>query len=295
MSAATSSSRSARPTAFTRTSSPEGLPRAEGRVEVTFKRRGERTVLADLFQSGCAKARFPRMVDGGPPEAVLINLAGGVTGADCFQQRIHFDEGTHAVVTTQAAEKVYKASLGSAPARVVNKLTVDADAFGEWLPQETIFFHGARLERRFEARLDPSARLLACEAVVFGRTAMGETVHDGSFRDVWRVYVGDCLLFADGVHFDGAIQNRLDRPAIADGGRALATILYVGPDCESLIDRAKDVLEPLGSAGGRAAASRLGDLIVTRLIAADGETLRAMLDTCLSTMRRVAAPKLWRC
>ena len=50
-------------------------------------RRGERTVLDHLYQKGSAKARFPKVFDGGPPEAVLINLAGGITGADCFQQR----------------------------------------------------------------------------------------------------------------------------------------------------------------------------------------------------------------
>jgi urease accessory protein len=274
---------------------------------VRFSRRGEKTVLADLFQSGSAKARFPKVFDGGPPEAVLINLAGGVTGADCFQQRIHFDEGTHAVVTTQAAEKIYKASEGAEPASVLNEVTVEADAFAEWLPQETIFFEGGRLKRRFEARLDRVARLLACEAVVFGRTAMGETVREGFLDDEWRVTVGDRIVYADGMRFDGAIQGRLDRPAIADGGRALATVLYVGPDSEGLIDQAKSALAPFQVKGKRAAASRIGDLIIARFIASDGRGLRAMLEAYLSTMRPViaagkstlqpaaGAPKLWRC
>jgi urease accessory protein len=263
---------------------------------VGFVRRGERTVLDHLYQKGSAKARFPKVFNGGPPEAVLINLAGGITGADCFQQRIHFGEGTHAVVTTQAAEKIYRASEGAAPAEVSNRLTVDADAFAEWLPQETIVFDSGRLARRFEARLDPRARLLACEAIVFGRTAMGETVHHGFLQDDWRITIGDRLIFADGLQFDGAIQSRLDRPAIADGGRALATVLYVGQDSEGLIDMAKQALDPFRTRTARGAASRLGDVIVARFIAADGQALRAMLDAYLPTMRRVAAgPKLWRC
>ena len=240
------------------------------------------------------------MFDGGPPEAVLINLAGGITGADCFQQTIHFGEETHAVVTTQAAEKIYRASHGADPADIVNALTIEADAYAEWLPQETIFFEGGRLNRRLEARLDPTARLLACEAIVFGRTAMGETVRDGYLRDDWRISVGDRIAFADGMRFDGAIQDRLDRPAIAEGGRALATVLYVGPDSERLIGKAKSTLAPFQLKGRRVAASRFGDLIVARFIAADGQALRSMLEAYLSTMRRVAAgaaaaPKLWHC
>ena len=215
-----------------------------------------------------------------------------------FQQRIHLGEGAHAVATTQAAEKIYRASDDDEPARVTNSLTVEANAFAEWLPQETIFFDGGRLRRRFEARLDPSARLLACEAIVFGRTAMGETVQDGFLHDEWRVFLGDRVIYADGMRFDGAIQNRLDRPAIADGGRALATVLYVGPDSEGLIDRAKEGLDPFRTADRRAAASRIGNLIVARFVAREGQALRAMLDAGhLSTIKRgtAGAPKLWRC
>ncbi|MEM9627343.1 MAG: urease accessory protein UreD [Pseudomonadota bacterium] len=253
-------------------------------------------MLRDLYQQGSAKARLPTTFDGGPPEAVLINLAGGLTGGDRLRQSANFEEGTHAIVTTQAAEKVYRASKGAAPARITNSLTVEA-AVSEWLPQETIFFDGARLHRTFEAALTKDARLLACEATVFGRTAMGETVHHGYFRDDWRITVDGRLIFADGFCLDGAIQDQLDRPAIAAGGRALAVVLYVGLDSEDLITLAKGVLEPFQAAGKRAAASRIGDLIIARFIAADGLALRSMLDAYLSTIKRGAAgaPKLWRC
>ncbi|MEZ5934018.1 MAG: urease accessory protein UreD [Alphaproteobacteria bacterium] len=280
-------------------------------MAVRFARRDDRTVLGDLYQQGSAKARFPKVYDGGPAEVVLINTAGGVTGADCYQQSVDFDEGTRAVVTTQAAEKVYKASEGASPARIANKLTAKAAAFAEWLPQETIFFDRGRLHRRFEARLDPTARLLACEAIVFGRTAMGETVESGSLRDDWRITVGDRVVFADSLAIDGAVQACLDRPAVTAGGRALATVLYVGPDSERLIDMAKDALGPFTQPGKRAAASRIDDLIVARFIAADGLSLRPMLDTYLSTIRYAAGqhgsgkstpqpaaggvPKLWCC
>jgi len=297
MSAATSLSKAAPLPGGTWTSTPDELPRAVGRVDVAFQRRGEKTALRDLYQQGSAKARFPKTFDGGPPEAVLINLAGGLTGDDCFQQTVDFGQGTHAVVTTQAAEKIYRASKGSGPARVTNKLKVKADAFAEWLPQETIFFNGGRLQRRFEINLDPTARLLACEAMIFGRTAMGETVQHGHFRDDWRVHIGQRLAFADGFHVDGAIQDCLDRPTIADGGRALATVLYVGPDIENLIETAKQTLDPFSAAGKRAAASLIDDLIVARFVASDGAVLRDMLRDYMTTMRRGAAglPKLWRC
>jgi urease accessory protein UreH len=38
-----------------------------------------------------------------------------------------------------------------------------------WLPQESILFSGARLERQFSIDMEPSATLTLCEAMVFGR------------------------------------------------------------------------------------------------------------------------------
>lgn len=263
-------------------------------------RRGDRTVLADLYQEGSAKARFPKVVDGGPPEAVLINLAGGVTGADRFRQRVDFGEATHGLVTTQAAEKIYRASGGSAPARITNSLTVGLASLAEWLPQETILFDGGRLQRRFAARLDPTARLIACEALIFGRTAMGETVESGAIRDEWRIHVGERLVFADALHLDGHIQNSLDRPATARGAKALATFLYVGADAERLLEPARAALAGYGEDGRRAAVSRLGCVLHARFIAGDGGLLRSMLIPYIETIRAAAGslgglPKLWRC
>ena len=301
MCAATSSSKSAAPTGLTWTSPPgSALPRAEGCVEIRFGRRGGKTVLLDLYQAGSAKARFPKVFGGGALEAVLINLAGGVTGADCFRQRVHFAEGAKAVVTTQAAEKIYKASRNDPPARIENRLTVEAGVFAEWLPQETIFFDGGRLERSLHVQLDQGAKFLASEALVFGRTAMGEAVRSGFLRDNWRVHIGGHIAFADGFCLDGAIQDRLDRKAIADGGRAVATVLYAGDDAAAYLEPARAALADCREKGGRAAVSCLGSVLHARFIAADGALLRATLIPYIETIRAAAGsigvlPKLWRC
>ena len=54
------------------------------------------------------------------------------------------------------------------------------------------------------------------EAVVFGRSAMGEAVEQGAFTDRWRVRRDGRLIFAETVRLDGAIARMLAR---AGGGR----------------------------------------------------------------------------
>ena len=179
---------------------PIELQRARGRAEVAVSRRDGGVRLDRLFQQGCAKALLPR--PGGPaPEVVLINTAGGVTGGDRIDWRLAAGAGAALVATTQAAERVYRSAGGAA--RIATRLTLGAGARLDWLPQETILFDGARLDRRLEVEMAADARLLALETLVLGRAAMGETVATGAVSDQWRIRRGGRLVHAEALRLDG--------------------------------------------------------------------------------------------
>src|SRR5262249_19090300 len=164
------------------------LQRSHGRLRLELRSLAGRSVLSTLFQQGAAKARFPRVAAGSLPEGVLINTAGGVAGGGFFSLGLGGLSGGGATATTQACERVYR-SLGE-PAAIDVALRVEAGGRLEWLPQETILFDRGRLARRIAIDVAPDATLLAVEAVVFGRTARGETVRDGLWRGCWRVRRG---------------------------------------------------------------------------------------------------------
>src|SRR5207248_3099403 len=144
-------------------------------------------------------------------------------------------------VTTAAAEKIYRASDGEAVIRA--KLALGRAARLSWLPQPTILFDQARLDRATEVVLAGDARLLAIETVIFGRGAMGEDVRRGACRDAWRVRRDGALLFADTFRVEGAIAAALDRKATFDGARAIAMVLYVAPDAAARLDEVRALLQ----------------------------------------------------
>ena len=144
--------------------------------------------------------------------------AGGIAGGDRHRLDISVQENARLVVTTAAAEKIYRA-LGP-DAEIEIKLNVVAGARLSWLPQETILFDRCRLSRRIDVELDGDASLIMAEMVVFGRSAMGEAVETGSFTDRWRVRRDGRLLFAETVKLDGAVAEMLAEPAVAAGGIA---------------------------------------------------------------------------
>jgi urease accessory protein len=257
--------------------------RAVGEVTLAVKSVNGKTRRARVHEAGSLRVRCP----GAPAaelEAVLINTAGGVAGGDRFALDITAGEGARLVVTTAAAEKVYR-TLGPHATNDV-KADVAAGATLAWLPQETILFDRARLSRSIEVDLAVDARLFLAEAVMFGRSGMGEAVQEGALTDRWRVRRAGKLLYAETVRLDGAIAARLALPAVAKGGVAIATVLAVPGDDGMVV--AVRALEFEGEVG----ASAWNGVAAVRLCANDGAALRRDLVHVMTALRG-SLPRLW--
>ncbi|MEQ9361010.1 MAG: urease accessory protein UreD, partial [Rhodospirillales bacterium] len=161
------------------------LQRARGRARIAVRAEGGITRLAELYQDGCAKLRLPKVYGPSSVEAVLLNTAGGLTGGDVYATEALAGPGAFLTLTTQACERVYRASSGTA--RVDTRLSADAGARLHWLPQETILFDGGRLDRSLDVDLTGDAAFLAVEALELGRVGSGETVSGGAYTDSWRI------------------------------------------------------------------------------------------------------------
>lgn len=259
---------------------PVPLQRARGAGRIETRAEG----LASLHQAGSAKIRFSRS-DDGVREAVLINTAGGLTGGDRFRWDLTLQPGARLRAVTQACEKIYRSAGPSAEVEVA--LGLGRGSALEWLPQEMILFEGAALHRRFEVDLEPGARLLAAEAVILGRRAMGEDDVDVNLHDRWRVRRAGELIFADDVRLDGRNDRRAGT-ALLGGAGAFASVLLVADDAEA---RAEAVRPLLGQAGG---VSAFDGKLFCRLLDEDGASLRRRLTKVICRLRDGRAiPRLW--
>lgn len=272
-------------------SEPSRLQRAIGELRVTVKRFGTETVLDELRQVGCLKARFPRRIAPGWMDVVMLNTGGGVAGGDRLDLSFEVGEGGQATIVAQAAERFYRALVEDAPSRVRTRLTVAVGAALEWLPQETILFDRSALDRRLEVDLAPDARFLGVETIVFGRTAMGESVRQGWLRDLIRICRGGTLLLHDAIRLDGDIDAALKRPAVGGGAKALATLVYVAPDAADRLDGVRAVLDR-----AEAGASVWNGMLVARVLGADSATVRRVVIAVLAVLRDSRPlPRVWVC
>jgi urease accessory protein len=275
--------------------------RAFGRLRVAFERRGDLTALAVLRQEGCLKARHPRLEPGAIAETVLLNTSGGITGGDDLGLDIRAGIGTRLVVTTQAAERIYRASPNSPPATIRTNLRAEADATLEWLPQETILFDACRADRTLSVDLAPGARFLGVESLLFGRQASGETMQRASFMDRIRIHQGGVLLLHDATRIAGDAAALMARSGTFGDARAMATIVAVGPEAEAAVPLLRAALGdgtlPDGAmeAPVQFGVSAWNGLVLARLLAADGARLRQAVITALGILRGAAPlPRVWR-
>jgi urease accessory protein len=272
-------------------SEPSRLQRAVGELRVVVKRSGSETVLDELRQVGCLKARFPRRIVPGWMDVVMLNTGGGVAGGDRLDLSWAVGAGGQVTIAAQAAERFYRARAADEPSRVRTRLMVEAGAALEWLPQETILFDRCALDRRLEVDLAADARFLGVETVVFGRTAMGERVRQGWLRDLIRVRLGGELLLHDAIRLDGEIDASMQCAAVGGGSSVVATMVYVAPDAGEKLDAVRVALEP-----AEAGASVWNGMLIVRILGADSASVRGTVIAALGVLRESRPlPRVWLC
>ena len=271
------------------------LQRATGRLRLGVRSADGMPRIADLFEAGGVRWRFPHRAPTAPLEAALLNTAGGLAGGDHLDLAVSLLPQAQAVVTSQAAERVYR-SLGP-PTSIEARLTLAAETSLLFLPQETILYDNARLRRRHTITLDADSSLFLCDALVFGRHAKGERLTHGLLDDRWTLIRNGRLVWTEATRLDGPIDTLLQRPAIAAGARAVASVLAVGPAFARDLDSWRAAVDKCGV---RAAACEVRGLIRVRLFAATGGELKAAMIRLLEELATVLGPtvrppRAWLC
>tara|TARA_R110000868_G_scaffold18172_86_gene80217 strand:+ start:7433 stop:8206 length:774 start_codon:yes stop_codon:yes gene_type:complete len=253
---------------------------------VSSKLARGRSVLGQLHQAGSSKCLFPRG-SGTALDAVVLNTAGGVTGGDQYSVTATAEAGTTLCLTTQACERAYRAQTGEV-GQLRNTLTVGPQARIDWLPQETILFDGAALDRRLQIDMAADAQLLMVEPLVFGRAAMGERLHSLHLRDRIMINRNGVPLYHDAIVLSGDATAHLAKPHVAQGAGAMAAMVYIAPDAAGQLAPVRAMLPDT------AGASLIGDdMLVARFLAIDSFELRRSLLPVLIRLKGGPLPRTW--
>ena len=126
-------------------------------------------------------------------ELPLLHTAGGLVGGDRLQLEVALDQGSRALITSVAAQKVYGSVQRSRChpegrwAEQQLRIGLAAGSDLEWLPQELVLYADALYRQQLEVTLAADASFLSMEVVRLGRTAAGEGLGAGCWRSSLQI------------------------------------------------------------------------------------------------------------
>ncbi|MGD9803058.1 MAG: urease accessory protein UreD [Hyphomicrobiaceae bacterium] len=261
--------------------------RVSGGVHARFMSDGTRTAIASVAERGGYRLARPTTF-GSHLEALQINTGGGVAGGDRIETVYELGSATDVVHTTSSAERIYRSD--GASSRLDVRVALEPGGRLDWLPQQTILYAGARLERSIEVDVAADARLLMVEVTTFGRPESQEGLSPASLNDQWRVRRDGQLVYAEAVRLSGELAATLDRPAIAGGARAAALVLLIAPDASDLVEPLRCAIECDGCETG---VTAWNGLLAARALAKAPGDLLAALARAIPILSGRAVPRVW--
>ncbi|MDB3935414.1 urease accessory protein UreD [Granulosicoccus sp.] len=263
-------------------------------VDGVFKLPGPSTI-DELYQQGSARIRFPR-TEPGALQAVLINTAGGLTGDDHIQWTASAAPSAHLSVSTAACEKIYR-THGPAATQSTT-LNVASHARLEWLPQESIVFNGASLNRTMHVHLEDHAEALIGESLIFGRQAMQESTNKIIIHDRWRIYRAGRLQHAEDLHVDTGIDDHARRACMLHHYSAISTLVLLCDKPDEWFCNKQSRLRAIPCAAPEHVSigvSVLPSRLVIRVLASDSFQLRKILIPCIELLNDGRPlPTVWK-
>ncbi|WP_447530207.1 urease accessory protein UreD [Vreelandella sp. TE19] len=140
---------------------------------LVFAHRDGATRLVQARHQGPLRVQRPFYPEGRGQacHVYVLHPPGGLVSGDALTISAHIEPGAHALLTTPAANKLYKADSQGVAWTQRTELTVDDGAVLEWLPQETIAFDGSKGGQHTHIALHGSAKCLGWEVMALGRPA----------------------------------------------------------------------------------------------------------------------------
>jgi len=281
---------------------PALAPYWGARLRIGIHRSGQRSILGEVSHEGPLRIQRPFYPEGADLcHLYLLHPPGGLVSGDHLHIDARVAQGAAALITTPSAGKVYRANAQGTPQVQQTRLEVESGASLEWLPQENILFDQAAAVLETEIHLQPSARMIAWELVCLGRPHCDERFESGYLRQRLSVWCQGVPLYLD--HFslsggDALMQAPWGLQGLACVGTA---ILACGDMSIPAINGLVDQLREAAPAGDslQVAVTRLRSLIVVRLLGADTEAAKQVLERIWIQARPVllereaSIPRIW--
>ena len=258
-----------------------------GALKLTFVQRGAQTVLTESFFRVPVQVMKPRYDESGCACVYLLSPTGGVVQGDEYQIDVTLGSNTHAVLTTQAATKVYAMPRQGATQSM--RVWVEADAIFEYLPDSAILFRDADFSQNISLFLGDGAKVAFQEIVMPGRLARGERLAFTHYRSRIDASNSEGRLLYDTCHLQPKSHAYITGPGALEGYACWGSWYLIGdfemPWWEPLCEFAESFLnQPQKSIGGLSQLGKGG--VVIRMLGYNAGVIQSAFQTIWNWLKR---------
>ncbi|MDN3522309.1 urease accessory protein UreD [Halomonas ramblicola] len=226
----------------------------------------------------------------------LLHPPGGLVSGDALAISARVEAGAQALLTTPAANKLYRADSHGVAWRQDTHLEVADGGLLEWLPQETIAFDGSRGEQATTIELTGNARCLGWEVLALGRPASRLPYVSGRIDQRFRLTRDGRPLWLERQPLDPTHPRFLGR--WGQGGASVqATLWAVGlADGREAIEALREALP----ASPRWAVTLRHGVLLLRYLGNERNEAWALCEAAWTVLRprlvgrEAQAPRIWR-
>ncbi len=273
----------------------------KARLALQFGWRDGRTILVRNQHQGPLRVQRPFYPEtGGQAHVYILHPPGGIVAGDVLAIEAEFAAGSHGLITTPSAGRVYRTNQARLPQLQHTRVRVADGGWGEWLPQENIVFTGALARNVTDVDIEGNGRFIGWEIACLGRPASQEWFEQGELQQQFILNRdGKPLLRERSLLVGGS--DLLKAPWGLQGMACYGTLLCTATD-NALLVELKTLCAEIGGVNPtalRLAATALPGLIVVRGLADNAAPLRNAFIACWQRMRlrlkqqAAVAPRIW--
>jgi urease accessory protein len=262
-----------------------------GQLSLDFERSAGKTVIARRRHVGPLLIQRPFYEPDGTCQVYLIHPPGGVVGGDALTLELEARAGSHALITTPGATKLYRSP------RQASHLRQNMRSFGgatlEWLPQETIVFSGVSAAVTTRVQLDESSQFIGWDITCLGHDNRGLGL--GHLTQHWQLERDGRLLWTERTELEGN-GELLEAPWGLAGRTVFGTLVATGAS-SALVDEVREACP--GSDTDWLSVTRLGEVLLCRYLGYSAEAAKRCFCDAWAVLRprvlgrEARPPRVW--
>lgn len=262
-------------------------------LQLCFERIADKTVLASRSQIGPLTVQQPFYPEQSVCHLYLLHPPGGVVGGDQLNISLEAKESANTLITTPGATKFYLST--GLMAQQTQTLVVRGCSSLEWLPQENIFFDGARATLSSKVKLEKDAVFIGWEVNCFGRPVAKKAFKQGVINTVIEIERDGIPILLDKLT---VTDSSLKSPSCLNGYTCFGTFIATQITTE-LLEMARGSLDAVETKNLQIGLTLLDDILVVRCLGQYAEQVREPLIQIWKILRpeilgkQACLPRIW--